>query len=120
MKKTDKNLNKYEGLVILNTGGKEDGEKDILDRVQKDIEQAGGKVETVQKMGSRPFARETNGLTSGYYANFIFRAPPKAIAALDAKLRLDTEVFRWLFTEPMPEAPVREPRDMSKAKIENS
>jgi small subunit ribosomal protein S6 len=120
LKKKDMGLNKYEGLMILNTAGKEEAEKDILDRIQKDIEQAGGRVETVQKMGSRPFARETNGMSAGYYANFIFRAPPKAISELDAKLHLDTEVFRWLFTEPIPEAPVREPRDMSKAKVEKS
>ena len=54
MKKTNKsNLKKYECLLILDTIGKEEAEKEILDRVQKEIQQAGGKVETVQKMGQK-------------------------------------------------------------------
>ena len=108
--KTQKNLNKYEVLMILDTAGREDAEKDIIERIQKDIQQAGGKVETVQKMGQKPFARATQKRSSGGYINVIFAAPGKAIAELDAKFHLDTDLFRWQFTEPLPEAPVREPR----------
>ena len=112
MKKQNKqkNLNKYEALMILDTAGREDAEKDIIDRIQKEIQQAGGKVETVQKMGPKPFARVTQKRTMGSYVNFIFAAPGKAIRELDAKFHLDTDLFRWQFTEPLPEAPVREPR----------
>jgi len=108
--KTQKNLNKYEALVILDTVGREDAEKDIIERVQKEIQQAGGRVETVQKMGQKPFARTTRKRSAGRYVNFIYAAPGKAIAELDAKFHLDTDLFRWQFTEPLPEAPVREPR----------
>jgi ribosomal protein S6 len=109
-KKGRSSLKKYEALFILDTGGKEDGEKEILERIQKDIEHTGGRVETVQKMGSRPFARTTQKRTAGYYANVIFQAPPTAINELNQKFHLASEVFRWQFTEPTPEAPVREPR----------
>ena len=108
--KTQKNLNKYEALIILDTASREDAEKDIIERIQKEIQQAGGKVETVQKMGPKPFARTTHKRSAGGYVNFIFAAPGKAIAELDAKFHLDTDLFRWLITEPLPEAPVREPR----------
>jgi small subunit ribosomal protein S6 len=114
-----KNLNKYEALVILNTDGGEDAEKTIVDRVQKEIQQAGGKVETVQKMGSKPFARTTGKRTAGSYVNFIFGAPAKAIRELDAKFHLDTDLFRWQITEAMPELPPRKPRDEeARAKAE--
>jgi len=103
-------LKKYEGLFILEVAGKEDAEKELVDRVQKTIEQAGGRVETVQRMGPRPFARNSRKRTSGYYVNYIFHAPPKAIHELDAKFHLESDVIRWLFSEPMPEMPVREPR----------
>jgi ribosomal protein S6 len=105
-----KNLNKYEALVILDTAGREDAEKDIIDRIQKEIQAAGGKVETVQKMGQKAFARPTRKRSAGGYVNFIFAAPSKAIAELDAKFHLDTDLFRWQFTEPLPEQPEREPR----------
>ena len=34
-------MKKYEGLFILDVVGKEDAEKEIIDRIQKDIEQVG-------------------------------------------------------------------------------
>jgi small subunit ribosomal protein S6 len=102
-------LKKYEGLFIIDTAGKEEVEKEIIDRIQKAIENLGGRVETVQKMGSRPFARTTEKRGAGNYVNVIFAAPPTAIRELDTKFHLETDVFRWQFTEVIPE-PVRKPR----------
>ena len=50
-------MKRYEGLFILNTAGKEEGVKDALDKISADIVTAGGKVETVQKMERKGFAR---------------------------------------------------------------
>jgi len=50
-------MNKYEGLFILNTQGKEDGVKDALDKISEEITALGGKIETVQKMERKQFAR---------------------------------------------------------------
>ena len=102
-------MKKYEGLFILDVVGREDAEKEIIDRIQADIEQAGGKVETVQKMGQKPFARTTSKRSAGHYVNVIFHAPAKAIAQLDMKFHLDADVFRWHMTEFIPE-PERKPR----------
>ena len=102
-------MNKYEGLFILDVVGREDAEKDIIDRIQKEIETAGGKVETVQKMGQKPFARPNTKRSAGHYVNVIFHAPGKAISQLDGKFQLDADVFRWQITESIPE-PERKPR----------
>ena len=107
----------YEGLFILDTAGKEEVSKELVDKIQKEIEHAGGRVAKVQRMGARPFARDTRERSSGYYVNFIFDAPPKAIAELDAKLHLETEVFRWQFTEAVPEPPPRKPRRVTEAGV---
>ena len=48
----------YEGLFILNDDGKEEVSKELVDKLQKSIEHAGGRVDKVQRMGARPFARE--------------------------------------------------------------
>lgn len=100
----------YEGLFIVDTGGKEDVSKELVDKLQKSIEHAGGRVDKVQRLGVRPFARETHKRSSGFYMNFVFDAPPTAIAELDAKLHLETEVFRWEFSVSPPEPPPRKPR----------
>ena len=99
-------MKRYEGLFILNTAGKEEGVKEALDKISAEITTAGGKVETVQKMDRKPFARIADKRhTAGFYANVIFSAAPAAIAALRSKFSLNEEVFRVIFTsspEPKP------------------
>ncbi|NBR86697.1 MAG: 30S ribosomal protein S6 [Verrucomicrobia bacterium] len=92
-------VNRYEGLFILNTAGKEEGVTDLIEKVRSEINAAGGKVETVQKMDKRPFARIADKKhSSGFYVNVIFDAAPAAIAPLRAKFALSPDVFRVSFT----------------------
>ncbi len=93
-------MKRYEGLFILNTSGKEEGIKDTLDKVSEEITALGGKVETVQKMDKRPFARVADKrFQSGFYTNVIFEAGPATVAQLRHKFALNQDVFRVLFTE---------------------
>jgi len=100
-------VNRYEGLFILNTAGKEEGVTDLIEKVRSEINAAGGKVETVQKMDKRPFARVADKKHSaGFYVNVIFEAAPAALAPLRAKFALSQDVFRVSFTlapTPVPE-----------------
>jgi ribosomal protein S6 len=99
-------VKRYEGLFILNTAGKEEGVKDALDKVEAEIVAAGGKVETVQKMERKSFARIADKKhISGFYANVIFNGTPAIIAQLRSKFGLSDDVFRVIFTnspEPKP------------------
>ena len=93
-------MKRYEGLFILNTMAKEEGIKEALDKIEAEIKSAGGKVETVQKMERKSYARVADKkYTAGFYANVIFAAPGAAIAALRAKFGLNEEIFRVIFTE---------------------
>jgi len=92
----------------LNTAGKEDGIKDVLDKISAEITAAGGKVETVQKMERKPFARVADKRhNAGYYANIIFSSAPAAITALRTRFVLNEDVFRVLFTESPEPKPVK-------------
>ena len=99
-------MKRYEGLFILNLAGREEGVKDALDKISAEIESAGGKIETVQKMDKKNFARVADKkYNAGFYANVIFAGPSAIIAQLRAKFALNEEVFRVLFTlspEPKP------------------
>ena len=99
-------MKKYEGLFILNLSGKEDGAKDVLDKISNEITTAGGKVETVQKMDRKAFARVADKRnSSGFYANVIFAGTPAIVAQLQKKFALNEEIFRVLFTlAPEPKA----------------
>lgn len=92
-------MKKYEGLFILNTTGKEEGIKETIDKISAEIESAGGKVETVQKMDKRAFSRVANKRNnSGFFVNVIFESQPSVLSQLRARFALNEEVFRVLFT----------------------
>ena len=78
-------MKRYEGLFILNTAGKEEGIKELIDKITADIAALGGKIETIQKMDKRPFARAADKRTdSGFYVNIIFDGTPSTIVAVAA------------------------------------
>jgi ribosomal protein S6 len=92
-------VKKYEGLFILNTAGKEEGLKEMIDRLSEEINNSGGKVETVQKMDKRQFSRVANKkFNSGYYVNVIFESEPANIAPLRTRFGMSDEVFRVTIT----------------------
>ena len=92
-------MKKYEGLFILDTAGKEEGVKDAIDKISAEIAAGGGRVETVQKMDKRNFARVANKKHgSGFYVNFIFEIEPSAVSQLRQRFALNEEVFRVVFT----------------------
>ena len=98
--KLGKTVKRYEGLFILNLAGKEDGIKEAVDRVSTEITAAGGKVETIQKMEKKAFARVADRrINSGHYVNVFFEAQPSVIKDLHTRFRHSDEVHRALFTE---------------------
>ena len=98
-------MKRYEGLFILNTAGREEGVKEAIDHITAEINALGGKVETTQKMDKRPFARTPNKkVTSGFYLNVIFSAPPDSIGPLRGRFTLNEEVYRVIFTVAPPES----------------
>jgi small subunit ribosomal protein S6 len=86
--------NRYEALLILNTKGKEDSSKDIIERLEKTFAAEGAVIEQVQRLDQRHFTYTAGKLDHGYYVNFIFAAEPTVIAKLQTKLELDEEVYR--------------------------
>jgi small subunit ribosomal protein S6 len=86
--------NRYEALLILNTKGKEDSAKDIIDRLEKMFTKEGASVEQVQRLDSRKFSYSAGDLDHGYYVNFIFSAEAGTCEKLKAKLDFDEEVYR--------------------------
>ena len=92
-------MKRYEGLFILNTAGKEEAIKELIDKLSAEIVAAGGKIETVQKMDKRPFARVADQRkNSGFYVNIIFEGTPSLVANLRARFAPNPDVFRTLFT----------------------
>ena len=86
--------NRYEALLVLNTQGKEDTVKDIVDRLESEFQKEGAEIEQVQKMDKRQFSYQAGELDAGHFVNFIFHADSQLITKLRAKFKLDSEVYR--------------------------
>ena len=89
--------NRYEALFVLNTQGKEDTVKDIVDRLESEFQKEGAEIEQVQKMDKRQFSYVAGELDSGFYVNFVFHADPQLITKLRSKFKLDPEIYRQNF-----------------------
>jgi small subunit ribosomal protein S6 len=90
-------INRYEALLVLNTQGKDDNLKDIVDRLESEFQKEGAQIEQVQKMEKRQFSYVAGKLDAGYYVNFIFHADSQLITKLRSKFKLDPEVYRQYY-----------------------
>ena len=89
--------NRYEGLLVLNIKGTEEGAKEVIERLEGDFKKDGARIEQVQKMDRRQFSYVAGPLDAGLYVNFIFQAEPQVIDKLRARFTLDEEVYRQHF-----------------------
>lgn len=99
-------MKRYEGLFILDIAGKEEGIKEAIDKITAELNNAGAKVEAVQKLDKRQFTRVADKRhSSGFYVNVIFNSEPSVVSRLPQRFVLNEEVFRVLFTSaPEPKA----------------
>jgi small subunit ribosomal protein S6 len=85
---------RYEALLVLNTQGREDTIKEIIDRLESEFQKEGAQIEQVQKMDKRQFSYAAGPLNAGYYVNLVFNAEPQSIGKLRSKFKLDPEIYR--------------------------
>ena len=85
--------NRYEILLALNVAGKEETNKDLVERLEKLLASEGAEVEQVQRLERREFAYPHEKLKSAYFVNYVVNAPAAAIAKIRTKLTLDEEVI---------------------------
>src|SRR3989440_11414445 len=91
-------------MLVLNTKGKDETVKEIVERLESEFEKEGAKIEQVQKMDKRQFSYVAGELDGGHYVNFVFNADPQLVAKLRAKFKLDPEVYRQHFQRLKPKS----------------
>lgn len=84
--------NRYEILLALNSAGKEETNKDLIERLEKAIITEGAVIEQVQRLERREFAYPHDKLKGAYFVNFVVTAAAASIAKIRTKLTLDEEV----------------------------
>ena len=107
--------NRYEALLVLNSQGKDDTIREIIERLESEFQKEGAQIEQVQKMDKHQFSYMAGALDAGYYVNFIFEAEPQLIARLRTKFKLDPEVYRQSYQR-LPEKKEKPAKKLAKTK----
>ncbi len=87
-------MNKYEAMIIFPESMKDEQLDVALEKVAGEIEKQGGKVENKTRLGRRAFARLMKKHAAGQYAVLGFRVDGSKIAPLQARFKLNEEIFR--------------------------
>lgn len=87
-------MKKYEAMIIFRESLKETDWDAAVDAVRTEIEKLGGHFASCTRLGKREFARPLKKETAGHYALAAFELPGDKVAALQARLKLDEQIFR--------------------------
>ena len=90
-------MKNYEALYIFDTRGQDEVANEIVEKIEAEIKQLGGKVKGVQKLERRKFERGQAALDSGFYVNVLFQLASNELKTLRSKLTLNTQIFRQLY-----------------------
>lgn len=83
----------YEGVIVLNTKGKDESVDSMVSTVSKELEGFGAELDQVEQLGRKEFAYNARHLEGGFYVNYKFAAEPSSIDSIREKLTLNDDVF---------------------------
>ncbi|REL33579.1 30S ribosomal protein S6 [Rhodohalobacter sp. SW132] len=86
----------YEMTYILNPVLDDEKFKELVDHVQKLIEDNGGDVVDTDEWGVKQLAYPIEKKNSGYYVNLYFNAPKTAIEPVERNMRIHDDIMRYL------------------------
>lgn len=88
-------MKKYTATFILDTRSYQDPVETLIERLKGVMESVGCKIENVENMGQRTFARTTDKkFPAGIYVRINFEGSASANSQIKEKLRLDKTVNR--------------------------
>lgn len=87
-------MKKYEAMIIFRESLKDTEWDAAVEAVRSEIERQGGTMSSCTRLGKREFAREMNKQSSGHYALIAMELEGDKVAPLQARLKLNHDVFR--------------------------
>lgn len=84
----------YEMMVIFHGSLDESAVAGMINQMTAQIDEVGGNVAKVDKMGRQRFAYEIDHMTEGFYVVFEIEAEPGALDGVERTLRLADDVVR--------------------------
>ena len=89
-------MNKYELALVLNAKLEDDARTAELEKVKELIARFGGTITNVDEWGKKRLAYEIQKMREGFYYFIQFEADATCPAELEARLRIEEAVIRYL------------------------
>lgn len=96
---------KYEAMIVLDTKGKEDSVENLISQLSREFEQSGAKLKQVDNLGKKKFPHAPRHVDAGWYVNFLFEAEPASVEKLQARFRLNENIYQQYYQ--LQERPVK-------------
>lgn len=95
-RKEEKDMNKYESIIIMKPTLNEDTRKEELNNYKEYLETLSNKPVKVEDLGIRRLAYPIRDNKEGYYAIFNFYGKTENISELERKYRTDENVIKFI------------------------
>ncbi|MBN1269274.1 MAG: 30S ribosomal protein S6 [Kiritimatiellae bacterium] len=95
----------YEGMFIFPKGLTDEALEEAVNQVRDEIKKLDGAVKSVTRLGKRPFARTLGGKDAGHYVVMEFDFDGHSLPQLQARLKLNDNVFRAQVVRAKPAQP---------------
>ena len=107
----------YEALFILTETIRDENVEEFASKARAEIERLGGVIDQSIPMGRRPFAQLLHKREGGVFLRLDFHLDPAKIAALQARYKLNEQIFRMQLVSVMkaPIAVVKTPAPAAEA-----
>ena len=92
-------MKKYELFTILKSNLDTDETDKILEKIDADLVELGGKVESRDKMGRKKLAYDIQNFKDGFMVNTILSMPENKVAEFKRLLRLNDNILRTMFLD---------------------
>ncbi len=92
-------MNKYELMVILSNSLLDEEKEALINKIQVLIEANNGKVENIEKVGSKKYAYAINYKNEGYYVLMNIECEANVPNLVQKQLLLNENIVRSMFVK---------------------
>jgi len=89
-----KKMNRYETILIVDCTLEEEAQKNVVEKLIKQITDGGCEIEKVDEWGKKRLAYPIDYKTDGYYVMVTFKAAPTFIAELERLYRITEGIMK--------------------------
>ncbi len=103
----------YELTVIINSSLEESAIQAEIEKIEKQITSAEGKIHKLERWGVRRLTYLIKGFNQGFYVHFLYEGPAKLVSEIEKTMRINENILRYLTVQ----AVVHPPKEKKKPEV---